>query len=586
MLKALKRCLPQTVILTTFLSVFFAPNSAWAASGAGKTIDLTNSWIGYFSLFLFVVAYALVILEHNIHMRKSKPVMVVAGVIWAMVAYAYAQSGDHHTAEHAVRHNILEYAELLLFLLAAMTYINTMEERQVFNKLRVFLVNLGLSLRSIFWVTGVLSFFISPIADNLTTALLMSAVAMAVGGKNIKFVTLACINIVIAANAGGAFSPFGDITTLMVWQKGLVSFSEFFAIFIPSVVNWLVPAAIMAFTIGSGKPEQVDEDVNIKDGGLTVVLLFIGTITTAVCFHNFLYLPPMVGMMTGLGVLMLFGYYLKIKDGGLHQDDHENSSSDSFDIFKQIERCEWDTLMFFYGIILCVGGLGQIGYLAVGSQKLYVDMGPTIANTIVGIASAIVDNIPVMFAVLTELPDMDHGQWLLVTLTAGVGGSLLSIGSAAGVALMGQARGVYTFFAHLRWTWAIALGYFASIGVHLWWNADLFDDKVVTLPGQEAAQVEQVKPEAKKDIVVETPEALPTKASSETQVNVPGPNNADSLMKDKAINPTAPIAPNVKGASTEAKVQPASPVLEPQKQPVPTQNLEAEKQAEKAAKRK
>jgi len=127
-------------------------------------------------------------------------------------------------------------------------------------------------------------------------------------------------------------------------------------------------------------------------------------------------------------------------------------------------------------VILCVGGLGTIGYLTGLSQLLYTDLGPTWANVMVGVISAIVDNIPVMFAVLTMEPHMSHGQWLLVTLTAGVGGSLFSIGSAAGVGLMGQARGVYTFFAHLKWTWAVALGYAVSIVVHLWLNADLMTE--------------------------------------------------------------------------------------------------------------
>jgi Na+/H+ antiporter NhaD/arsenite permease-like protein len=139
-----------------------------------------------------------------------------------------------------------------------------------------------------------------------------------------------------------------------------------------------------------------------------------------------------------------------------------------------MKRVEWDTLMFFYGIMLCVGGLGALGYLAVLSSLLYQDLGATAANILVGILSAAIDNIPIMFAVLSMNPDMNLGQWLLVTLTAGVGGSLLSIGSAAGVALMGQARGVYTFFAHLKWTWAIALGYAASIGVHWVMNGHLF----------------------------------------------------------------------------------------------------------------
>jgi Na+/H+ antiporter NhaD/arsenite permease-like protein len=131
-------------------------------------------------------------------------------------------------------------------------------------------------------------------------------------------------------------------------------------------------------------------------------------------------------------------------------------------------------LLFFYGVILCVGGLGQFGYLALASEFMYTGLGSTWANVLVGFLSAIVDNIPVMFAVLSMDPEMSHGQWLLVTLTAGVGGSMLSIGSAAGVALMGTARGVYTFGNHLKWSWAVALGYGASIMVHLWLNAEYF----------------------------------------------------------------------------------------------------------------
>jgi len=143
-------------------------------------------------------------------------------------------------------------------------------------------------------------------------------------------------------------------------------------------------------------------------------------------------------------------------------------------VFRNIARAEWDTLMFFYGVILCVGGLGFIGYLAVTSQVMYISWGPTAANVLVGFLSAIVDNIPVMFAVLSMQPDMSMGHWLLVTLTAGVGGSMLSIGSAAGVALMGQARGMYTFGGHLKWAPVIALGYFASIATHFFVNSRFF----------------------------------------------------------------------------------------------------------------
>ena len=486
-----------TLIMTLLMSIliFIFPQVSFAA-GAGDLplINLTTHWVGYASLTIFVFAYVLVILEDKIHMRKSKPVMLAAGIIWAMVAIIYAQQPDdafHHTAEVLIRHNLLEFVELFLFLLAAMTYINTMTERGIFDSLRSWLVNQGFSLKTIFWLTGLLAFVISPIADNLTTALLMATVAMAVGGNNTKFVAIACINIVVAANAGGAFSPFGDITTLMVWQKGIVQFEQFFALVIPSVVNWVIPAVIMSMAVGKGHPAATTEKAVLKSGAFTVVFLFLLTITMAVCAHNFLHIPPVIGMMTGLGLLKVYGYFIKINDkrqlalmgdaNGTSFKSEVANQEQPFNIFQQLERAEWDTLMFFYGIILSVGGLGAIGYLALGSELMYVDMGPTNANILVGVLSAIIDNIPVMFAVLAMMPSMDLGQWLLVTLTAGVGGSMLSIGSAAGVAVMGQARGIYTFFAHIKWIWAIALGYAASIWVHLWLNADLFDNIPLTL---------------------------------------------------------------------------------------------------------
>ncbi|MGL1930774.1 MAG: sodium:proton antiporter NhaD [Desulfotalea sp.] len=475
----MKKLIPLISLMLAVASPVFASSSA-SAAGAPDTSGLTTAALGIFSLVLFVLAYSLVIFEEQLHLRKSKPVVLVAGIIWACVAITFSNMGYPHAAEVAIRHNILEYAELLLFLLVAMTYINAMDERNIFQALRSWLVTRGFSLRTVFWLTGVLAFFISPIADNLTTALLMGAVAMAVGGKNKKFVSIACINIVIAANAGGAFSPFGDITTLMVWQKGVVQFKEFFVIFIPSLVNWIVPAIIMNFAIGSGRPEASKEHYTMKFGAKRIILLFLFTICTAVSFHNFLHLPPAAGMMLGLGYLGFFSYYLKkkeqksyaIDDNPLAQASY-HTAPDPFDLFKKIARAEWDTLLFFYGVILCVGGLAQFGYLAIVSQFLYLDLGPTTANIIVGILSAIVDNIPVMFAVLTMMPEMSHGQWLLVTLTAGVGGSLLSIGSAAGVALMGSARGIYTFGAHLKWTPVIALGYAASIATHLYVNSNI-----------------------------------------------------------------------------------------------------------------
>ena len=430
---------------------------AWAAG----SLQMIGEPLAITAVVLFVVAYGFVIAEEFIHMRKSKPVILAAGAIWILVALVSRNvDGGKEMLDHAVDHNVNEYAALFLFLLTAMIYINALTERNVFEKLRAVLVQKGFSFRTLFWITGWLAFFISPVADNLTTALLMGAVVMAVGADSPRFVSLSFINIVIAANAGGAFSPFGDITTLMVWQSGKAEFLDFFGLFLPAVVNFLVPAVIMNFAVPKITPTPIEEDVQMKRGARRICLLFLCTIATAVSFEQFLHLPPFLGMMTGLGYLLIFSYYIKITQ-------HSSEGPAEFNIFNKVARAEWDTLLFFFGVIFCVGGLGTLGYLAEVSHIMYDGWGATTANVIVGVLSALVDNIPVMFAVLTMDPSMDLNQWLLVTLTAGVGGSLLSVGSAAGVALMGQSKGVYTFFSHLKWTWAIALGYAASIGCHM-----------------------------------------------------------------------------------------------------------------------
>jgi NhaD family Na+/H+ antiporter len=437
-------------------------------------LDLTTHWSGIASLVIFVLAYVLVVTEEFTALRKSKAVIFAAGLIWAIVAWQAAAAGHPHAAEEAVEGFVLEFAELFLFLLTAMTYVNSMSERNIFEALRSWLVRKQFTYRKLFWITGILSFFLSPFIDNLTTALVMCAVVLAVGKGRPQFVSIACINIVVAANAGGAYSPFGDITTLMVWQRGIVEFWTFFLIFIPSVVNYVVPAAIMSLVVPNEKAEAGGEDVPMKRGAKRIMFLFICTIATAVSFHQFLNLPAFLGMMTGLAYLKFFGYYLRITHvPKVGPDTAYGEAGDvaAFDSFRQVARVEWDTLLFFFGVIMCVGGLSFVGYLAHVSAYFYGELGATTANVLVGVMSAVVDNIPIMVAVLEMNPVMGLDQWLLVTLTAGVGGSMLSVGSAAGVALMGQARGMYTFFRHLKWTPVIAVGYAASIWVHLLINS-------------------------------------------------------------------------------------------------------------------
>lgn len=404
---------------------------------------------------IFAVAYVLVVSEDLIGLRKSVPVLLAAGSIWALVALDHGGSAE--VAEW-VRENLHDFAEIFLFLVSAVAYISAIGKRNVFKKLGAGLVAAGFGLRSLFWVTGALTFLLSPIADNLTTALLMGAVVVTLAPNDRRFVGTACTNIVVAANAGGAFSPFGDITTLMVWQAGHVPTLAFGALILPAIVSWLVPAAVMHFAIPDERAPPVAQDVTLDPDWWIVVILFLMTILTAVTFFGVLGLPPFLGMTTGLGYYLLYCYA---------EDRRRGHAEPGIRAFADIASVEWDTLIFFFGVIMCVGGLAAFGFLETASKLVYDGLGTTWANIGIGLASAVLDNVPVMFAVLTMGPEMPLDQWLLVTLTTGIGGSALSVGSAAGVALMGATGGQYTFTQHLRWTPVILVGYAAGVAAHL-----------------------------------------------------------------------------------------------------------------------
>lgn len=493
----------QIVLFLSLTSPAFAADISVGLAEI-KPLDLTQHWVGYMTLVLFVTAYLLAMTEEITDLRKSKPMVFAASVIWILIAGVYASGGMSEQAGLAFRSSLEAYAELFLFIMVSMTYLNAMEDRSVFERLRVWLLSKNFSYRQLFWITGFQAFFISSVCNNLTTALLMGSVILAMGKNSPRFVTVSCINVVVASNAGGSFSPFGDITTLLVWQKGVVPFADFFSLLIPAIVNLALPAAIMHFFIPKERPEPVKESQPMKRGGIVIIVLFALTIITATCFENFLNLPPAAGMMLGLTYLKFFSYYMQKTPAQPAATTDEMAANPAveakidyfapmkymnnpealekkgthleqpFDVFTKVANLEWDTLLFFYGVMVAVGGLSFIGYLGVASTHLYGEMDPTVANILVGVASAFVDNGTIMLAVLTMAPDISQGQWLLVTLTAGVGGSMLSVGSAAGVGLMGQAKGVYTFVSHLKWSPVIMLGYIASIVAHFVINGRYF----------------------------------------------------------------------------------------------------------------
>lgn len=409
------------------------------------------------ALLVFVAAYTLVLAEDLTKLRKSKPLILANGLIWILAAL----QADREAVAAGMKECVYEFGQLFLFVLVAMTYISALRSRGVFDWISArLLVKRGGSRRA-FWVTGCLAFVLSPVADNMTTALVLGAVVCTSGQGRPRFLALALTNVVVAANAGGAFSPFGDLTTLMTWQAQKVPTLQFAWLILPALISWLLPAMAMQLALVEEEldPAAQTHVAPARDWA-NVTALFLATIVTALLFHAVFHLPPFMGMTTGLGYYMLYCYWDCRRRG---DDLHPGSR-----VFEHVKSVEWDTMLFFFGVILCLGGLEQLGLMQSAASLLYDGLGPVQASTLVGLLSAILDNVPVMFAVLGMDPDMGVDNWLLVTLTAGIGGSLLSIGSAAGVALMGTSGGAYTITRHLVWTPVILVGYAAGIALHLW----------------------------------------------------------------------------------------------------------------------
>ncbi len=427
-----------------------------ASEGASAVehASYTGTWVGILAVIVFVAGYYFIATEEKYEINKAKPALFIGTFMFVLIGiYFTLNSLDVHPLHNEMEHLILEIAQIFFFLFVAMTFIETMIERNVFDVLKYKLVSRGYTFKKLFWLTGLLAFFISPVADNLTTALILSTVLFTIDKTNKQFLVPGAINIVVAANAGGAWSPFGDITTLMAWTANKGAFVDFLYLFPTSVIGWFVTAFLLSRVVPDGKPPfsaQTDKVEKLKPGAKTVIYLGIGTILVAVLGHQFFHFPAMWGMMFGLSILKLYAYQLKQTEG------------ETFDIFINMQKVENDTLLFFFGILAAVGALHFLGFLTY-IVDLYDVIGSTAGNIGVGFLSAIVDNVPVMSAILKANPQMGVDQWMLVTLSAGIGGSLISFGSAAGVGVMGRLRGIYTFGSHMKYAWMILVGYLVSM---------------------------------------------------------------------------------------------------------------------------
>ena len=430
----------------------FSFSISFASGDPGEVMHLTTEWIGIVVAAIFVIGYYFIATEEKYEINKAKPALFVGTFSFFLIGIYFTINGlDPKPLHNELEKLILEIAEIFFFLFVAMTYIETLIERNVFDVLKYKLLSKGYTYKQLYWITGILAFWLSPVADNLTTALILSTVVYTIDKDKTSFLVPAAINIVVAANAGGAWSPFGDITTLMAWTAGKGEFVDFIFLFPAVTLGYILTALLLSRYVPKGKPffdMNLTGEVKFKPGAKAVIWFGVGTIVIAVIGHQFFHFPAMWGMMFGLSVLKLYSYELK-------------RQGEEFDIYVNMKKVENDTLLFFFGILSAVGALHFLGFLEY-ITKLYDIIGATVGNIGVGFISAIIDNVPVMSAILKANPNMDLAEWMLVTMTAGIGGSLISFGSAAGVGVMGRMKGIYTFGSHMKLAWTVLAGYFLS----------------------------------------------------------------------------------------------------------------------------
>ncbi|MCX7094683.1 MAG: sodium:proton antiporter NhaD [Methylobacter sp.] len=465
---------PHLINIRYFFVLLLLLPSLAVAEDATQQLDLKAHFVGYFAVAITVLAYAVAMTEDLHQLSKAKPMVLGSALIWLAIFVFYkVEYGAAKNVAVAFQSNLTAYAELFLFITVSMTFLNAMTERGIFDALRIVLANRQYSYRQLFWITGVLAFLLSLVISSLTVGLLMGYIILVIGKGRPKFVGLAGLNTVVAANAGGTMSPLGGISTFFVWQQNALHFTEFFTLTLPCIVNFLVPAAIMYFSVNKETPAFAKETPVLKRGSKRVIFIFMLTFSMTVLSNVFLDMPAIAGMMLGLALLQFFAYYLtkseKLSHFLIPETQETIDSKKGFDVFKCIAGVDWDTLLFFYGAMMIVGALSFLGYLDAMAHYLFTEISPTIANILIGLSSSSIDNGTLMFAVLNMHPNLPIGQWLLLTLTLGVGGSLLAIGSAPALHVLGLMKGNmkegegYTFTLHLRWMPAILLGFFASI---------------------------------------------------------------------------------------------------------------------------
>jgi len=415
-------------------------------------------------VIVFVVAYAAIALEHPLKINKSASALVGAGLLWTI--YALAAGGGHEVG-HQLSESVMATAQIVFFLMGAMTIVEVVDAHNGFEVITRRIRTAQLA--TLLWIVGFVTFFLSAVLDNLTTTIVMISLVRKLLAKHEDRLFFAGI-VVIAANSGGAWSPIGDVTTTMLWIGGqITSMAIIKSVILPSLVSMIVPLAITAWVL-RGRPVEARE-VDESEHGLhtsefernLMFFLGLGILVAVPAFKTVTHLPPFMGILFGLGILWLVG--------DLVHRHKEDEYKQHLTLAHALSRIDMSSIVFFIGILLAVATLEHTHILAGLAQWLDKAVGrQDVIVLIIGIASAIVDNVPLVAASmgmysLTQFP-ADHFLWEFLAYCAGTGGSILIIGSAAGVAAMGLEK--IHFFWYVRKISGLALvGYFAGAGAYL-----------------------------------------------------------------------------------------------------------------------
>jgi Na+/H+ antiporter NhaD/arsenite permease-like protein len=413
-------------------------------------------------VLVFIIGYSAIVLEHKISIDKSSSALLTGVLAWTIVAVI--STNMHETTEH-LNHHVSEIASILFFLMGAMTIVELIDTYDGFDIITEKITTTSQS--RLLWIICILTFFLSALLDNLTTTIVMVALLkkLVVNPKvRLLFVGL----VVVSANAGGAWSPMGDVTTTMLWIGGQITAGNIIkSLLIPSFICMLIPLFILSRTLRGSLPEKSEqEEERLHDNHFEKNIIFwtgIGGLISVPIFKTITHLPPFMGMLLALGTIWAVAELLmKNKDEEYRKD---------FSVYKALQKIDMPSVLFFLGILLAVSALQTVGVLSSVADWLTATLkNQTLIVTVIGLSSSVVDNVPLVAAAmgmysLEQFP-VDSEFWELLAFCAGTGGSALIIGSAAGVAAMGLEK--IDFFWYLKKiSWLALIGYFAGIGVFL-----------------------------------------------------------------------------------------------------------------------